>query len=46
MNGPPKDLALIHMPQSVAKWWVMVGIGLGTLDRNSHRLKGIARLAE
>jgi hypothetical protein len=31
MNNPPKDLAFIHMPQSVAKWWLMVGIGLGVL---------------
>jgi MFS family permease len=31
MNSPPKDITPIHQPQSVAKWWVMVGVSLGVL---------------
>jgi multidrug resistance protein len=31
MNSPPKDITPIHKPQSVAKWWVMVGVSLGVL---------------
>jgi MFS family permease len=26
-----EDLALVHRPQPVEKWWVMLGIGLGVL---------------
>jgi EmrB/QacA subfamily drug resistance transporter len=31
MNSQPEDLALVHQPQPVQKWWVMLGIGLGVL---------------
>ncbi len=31
MNNPPKDITPIHKSQSIAKWWVMVGVSLGVL---------------
>jgi EmrB/QacA subfamily drug resistance transporter len=31
MNIQREDLALVHRPQPVEKWWVMLGIGLGVL---------------
>ena len=31
MNSQPENLALIHQPQPIEKWWVMLGIGLGVL---------------
>jgi EmrB/QacA subfamily drug resistance transporter len=31
MDSQREDLALVHRPQPVEKWWVMLGIGLGVL---------------
>jgi EmrB/QacA subfamily drug resistance transporter len=31
MSSQPEELALVHRPQPVEKWWVMLGIGLGVL---------------
>ncbi len=31
MSSQPEDLAIVHQPQPVEKWWVMLGIGLGVL---------------
>jgi MFS family permease len=31
MSSQREDLALVHRPQPVEKWWVMLGIGLGVL---------------